>query len=105
MALGHTLLRVAVGGTFFAHGAQKLFGWFGGHGLEATAGAFDSMGLKPGKRSAAVAGASEAGGGALLALGLLTPAASAALIGVMHQAIKTVHRDKGFFVADGGYEY
>jgi putative oxidoreductase len=105
MALGHTLFRVAVGGTFFAHGAQKLFGWFGGHGLEATGGAFDSMGLKPGKRTALVAGASEAGGGALLALGLLTPAASAALIGVMHQAVKTVHLDKGFFVTDGGYEY
>ena len=73
MALGHTLFRVAVGGTLFAHGAQKLFGWFGGHGLEATAGAFDSMGLKPGKRTATVAGASEAGGGLLLALGLLTP--------------------------------
>ena len=105
MALGHTLFRVAVGGTFFAHGAQKLFGWFGGHGLEATGGAFDSMGLKPGKRTALVAGASEAGGGALLALGLLTPAASAALIGVMHQAVKTVHLDKGFFVTEGGYEY
>ena len=105
MALGHTLLRVAIGGTFFAHGTQKLLGWFGGHGLEATAGAFDSMGLKPGKRTALVAGASEAGGGTLLALGFLTPAASAALIGVMHQAIKTVHLDKGFFVTEGGYEY
>jgi len=105
MALGHTLFRVAVGGTFFAHGAQKLFGWFGGHGLEATSGAFDSMGLKPGKRTALVAGASEAGGGALLALGFLTPAASAALIGVMHRAVRTVHLDKGFFVTDGGYEY
>src|ERR671920_681723 len=105
MALGHTLLRVAVGSTLFAHGAQKLFGWFGGHGLEATAGAFDSMGLKPGKRTALAAGASEAGGGALLALGLLTPAASAAVIGVMSQAVRAVHLDKGFFVSDGGYEY
>ena len=105
MALGHTLFRVAVGGTFFAHGAQKLFGWFGGHGLEATAGAFDSMGLKPGKRTAVAAGASEAGGGLLLALGLLTPAASAALIGVMSQAVRTVHLEKGFFVTEGGYEY
>jgi putative oxidoreductase len=105
MALGHTLFRVAVGGTFFAHGAQKLFGWFGGHGLDATAGAFDSMGLKPGKRTALVAGASEAGGGTLMALGLLTPAASAAMIGVMNQAVQTVHREKGFFVSDGGYEF
>jgi putative oxidoreductase len=105
MALGHTLLRVAVGGTLLAHGAQKLFGWFGGHGLQATAGAFDSMGLKPGKRTATVAGASEAGGGLLLALGLVTPAGAAAAIGVMSQAVRTVHLDKGFFVSDGGYEY
>jgi putative oxidoreductase len=105
MALGHTLFRVAVGGTVFAHGTQKLFGWFGGHGLEATAGAFDSMGLRPGKRTAVAAGASEAGGGLLLALGLLTPAASAAVIGVMSQAVRTVHLDKGFFFSDGGYEY
>jgi putative oxidoreductase len=63
------------------------------------------MGLKPGKRTALAAGASEAGGGALLALGLFTPAASAALIGVMSQAVRTVHLDKGFFVTEGGYEY
>src|SRR5829696_8856878 len=105
MKLGFTALRATLGAVFFAHGAQKLFGWFGGHGLEATAGAFDSMGLKPGRRTALLAGGPEAGGGALLALGLLTPAASAALIGVMHQAVKTVHLDKGFFVSDGGYEY
>jgi len=105
MKLGLTALRATLGAVFFAHGAQKLFGWFGGHGLEATGGAFDSMGLKPGKRNAVTAGASEAGGGALLALGLATPAASAALIGVMSQAVRTVHIDKGFFVTDGGYEY
>ena len=99
------IIRVVAGLLFAGHGAQKLFGWFGGHGLEATAGAFDSMGLKPGKRTALAAGASEAGGGALLALGLFTPAASAALIGVMSQAVRTVHLDKGFFVTEGGYEY
>ena len=58
MKLGFTALRAALGAVFFAHGAQKLFGWFGGHGLEATSGAFDSMGLKPGKRNAVLAGAS-----------------------------------------------
>jgi putative oxidoreductase len=60
MKLGLTLLRITVGATFFAHGAQKLFGWFGGPGLEGTAQGFESMGLKPGRRNALVAGASEA---------------------------------------------
>jgi putative oxidoreductase len=105
MKLGLTLFRAVIGATMFAHGAQKLFGWFGGHGLEATGQAFDSMGLKPGKRTALAAGASEAGGGALLATGFLTPLGSAATIGVMSQAIRTVHKEKGFFVTEGGYEY
>jgi putative oxidoreductase len=105
MKLGLTTFRVLIGATMFAHGAQKLFGWFGGPGPEAMGQAFDSMGLKPGKRTAIVAGASEAGGGALLALGLLTPVGSAATIGVMSQAVETVHKEKGFFVTEGGYEY
>ena len=105
MRLGITAFRATLGAALFAHGAQKLFGWFGGHGLEGTGGAFDSIGLKPGRRNALIAGASETGGGALLALGLFTPLASAAVIGVMSQAVRTVHLDKGFFVADGGYEY
>jgi putative oxidoreductase len=105
MKLGFTILRAAVGGVFFAHGAQKLFGWFGGPGLEGMGKGFEQMGLRPGKRNAAIAGASELGGGALLATGLLTPLGSAATIGVMSQAIKTVHKEKGFFVTEGGYEY
>jgi putative oxidoreductase len=105
MTLGLTLFRAAIGATMFAHGAQKLFGWFGGHGLEATGQAFDSLGLKPGKRSALAAGVSETGGGALLAAGFLTPLGSAATIGVMSQAIQSVHKDKGFFVTEGGYEF
>src|SRR5215208_1307989 len=102
MKLGLTAFRATVGAVFFAHGAQKLFGWFGGSGLEGTAKGFDAMGLKPAKRSARLAGASEAGGGALLAAGFLTPLASAATIGVMSQAIRSVHRTKGFFVTQGG---
>ena len=105
MKLGLTALRAILGAVFISHGVQKLFGWFGGHGLEATAGAFDSMGLRPGKRTALIAGASEAGGGTLLGLGLLTPLGSAAVIGVMDQAVRTVHLEKGFFVTEGGYEY
>jgi putative oxidoreductase len=105
MKLGITLLRATVGGIFFAHGAQKLFGWFGGHGLEATGQAFDGMGMKPGRRNALLAGTAEAGGGALIATGLLTPLGSAAVIGVMDQAVRSVHKEKGFFVTEGGYEY
>ena len=105
MKLGITVLRATIGGIFFAHGAQKLFGWFGGHGLEATGQAFDSMGMKPGKRNALLAGAAEAGGGTLIATGFLTPLGSAAVIGVMDQAVRSVHKEKGFFVTEGGYEY
>jgi putative oxidoreductase len=105
MKVGLTALRATIGAIFFAHGTQKLFGWFGGHGLDATAQAFDSMGLKPGKRKALLAGGAEAGGGALLGLGLLTPVGSAAVIGVMNEAVRTVHWDKGFFVTNGGFEF
>lgn len=105
MKLGLALLRWIVGALFFGHGTQKLFGWFGGHGLDGTAGFFETLGLRPGRRHATAAGATEAGGGALLALGLLTPAAAAALIGTMFTAIRKVHFAKGPWVTDGGYEY
>jgi putative oxidoreductase len=105
MKLGLTALRAVLGAVFFTHGAQKLFGWFGGHGLQGTAGAFESIGLKPGKRQALLAGTSEVGGGALLATGFLTPAAAAAMIGVQSEAIRTVHWDKGFFAINGGFEF
>jgi putative oxidoreductase len=105
MRIGRTLGRVAIGGMFFAHGAQKLFGWFGGSGPEATGEMFEHLGLYPGKRNALAAGAAEAGGGVALAIGAFTPFAAAALIGTMVTAIRTVHLPKGFFVTDGGYEY
>ena len=105
MRLGITALRTVLGGIFFAHGAQKLFGWFGGPGLDGMAKGLESMGLRPGKRNALIAGTSEAAGGAMLATGFLTPLGSAAVIGVMSQAIRSVHWDKGFFVRNGGYEY
>jgi putative oxidoreductase len=105
MKLGLTFLRTVIGFFFFGHGTQKLFGWFGGHGPEATAQAFESLGLRPGKRHATAAGAGEAGGGALLALGFLTPAAAASLIGVMSTAIQKVHLKNGPWSSNGGYEY
>ena len=87
MKLGLALLRAVVGLLFFGHGTQKLYGWFGGHGPDATGQFFESLGLRPGKRHAISAGAAEAGGGALIALGFLTPAAAAGIIGTMATAI------------------
>jgi putative oxidoreductase len=105
MKFGLTVLRVIVGALFVGHGTQKLFGWFGGHGLEGTGQFMETLGLKPGRRQALASGAAEAGGGALLALGLLTPVAVAALIGVLSTAIKTVHLEHGPWATDNGYEY
>lgn len=100
-----TVLRVGVGAVFMAHGAQKLFGWFGGHGLEGTGQFFESgLQMAPGKRNATAAGVSEFGGGALLATGLATPIATTALTSTMVTAIWKVHKDKGFFTQDGGWE-
>jgi putative oxidoreductase len=99
-----TLLRVLIGGLFIGHGTQKLFGWFGGYGLDGTGQFFDSVGIRPGRRQATIAGASEAGGGALPAAGLFTPVAGALLTGVMTQAIRTLKMDKGPFAQDGGWE-
>ncbi|MFG2131553.1 DoxX family protein [Streptomyces sp. NPDC048751] len=102
--LGLLLLRLGTGGVLAAHGAQKLFGWFGGHGIEGTGHFMESVGYKPGKASAMAAGLAEAGGGTLLALGLATPAAGAAAAGAMTGAA-TVHVPNGFFAQEGGYEY
>src|SRR5437660_4673671 len=102
--LGLLALRAAVGGALFAHGTQKLFGWFGGAGLERTGATFDRFGFRPGKLNAIAAGLGEAGGGALLGVGLGTPGASAALVGTMIVA-GSMHVDKGFFNGKGGFEY
>jgi putative oxidoreductase len=87
-----------------AHGAQKLLGWFGGHGIEGTGQFMESVGYAPGKASATAAGLAEAGGGTLLGLGLATPAAGAAAAGAMTGAA-AVHAPNGFFNQEGGYEY
>jgi putative oxidoreductase len=105
MDLGRTVLRFVVGPLFVGHGTQKLFGWFGGHGLDGTGGFFESLGLKPGKRHATAAGAAETAGGALLTLGALTPVASGLITGTMITAIRKAHADKGPWVSNGGYEY
>ena len=99
------LLRALIGALFVGHGTQKLFGWFGGGGPEGTGQMFESIGLRPGRRNAIAAGASEAGGGALFASGFATPLAAASLTGVMVSAIRHVHLQKGLWSTEGGYEY
>ena len=98
-------LRVPVGVIFAAHGAQKLFGWFGGYGLEGTAGWMDSIGLSPGMLMAFLAGAAEFFGGLALIIGLLTRPAAAALSIAMLVAIFAVHFANGLFMANNGYEF
>jgi putative oxidoreductase len=105
MKIGRLLLRLTVGGFFVGHGTQKLFGWFGGNGLDATAQGFEQLGLRPGRRNAIAAGSAEAGGGALLATGLATPLAASVLTATMMTAIKTVHAKNGPWLSNGGYEY
>ena len=99
------ILRLVVGGLFVGHGLQKLFGWFDGPGIEGMAGMLNSLGYRPGRNHAVLAGLTEAGGGALLVLGLFTPLAAAAVIGMMLNATLSVHRPNGLWVQDNGYEY
>src|SRR5688572_4533918 len=103
--LGLLLLRLLVGLTLAAHGAQKLFGMFNGGGLQGTGGWLESIGFRPGRRQALLAGGSELVGGLLLCLGLITPLAAAIVIGVMVVAGAAGHGGKGFFITRGGWEY
>lgn len=106
MTLGLLILRVVVGLTLAAHGSQKLFGAFGGGGIKGTAAFFEQhLRFKPGKTYATMAGATEFGAGLALVLGLFTPLASAAVIGAMVVAGVSAHKDNGFFITRGGYEY
>jgi putative oxidoreductase len=104
MAYGLLLLRVVVGGTLFAHGAQKLFGWFGGGGPSGTAGFFGQLGFRAPVVMAVLAGLAESSG-LLLAAGFVTPLAALGIAVVMLNAIWTVHWPKGFFAGNGGYEF
>jgi putative oxidoreductase len=105
MNLALLVLHVVVGLLFFAHGAQKLFGWFGGYGIEGTAGFFEQIGLRPGRLHAWAAGFAETIGGLLLAFGLFTPIGAALVIAVMTTAVIVVHWQKGLFNQDGGFEF
>jgi putative oxidoreductase len=104
MDIGLLLLRLAIGLTLAAHGAQKLFGWFGGPGLEGTAQGLGALGFHPARRQAWLAGLAEAAGGVLLTLGFLTPLGAAVALAVMIVAAISVHLKNGFFSMAGGYE-
>lgn len=99
------ILQIVVGLLFVGHGVQKLFGWFGGHGLTGTANFLGSLGLNPPKFWAIVAGLAELVGGIGLVLGIFTPVAAALIIGVMLMAIIKVHWANGLWVSQNGLEY
>jgi putative oxidoreductase len=98
-------LRIPIGITFIAHGAQKLFGAFGGYGLEGTGQWMASIGLEPGYLMALMAGSAEFFGGLFILLGLLTRPAAAVLALTMIVAIASVHLANGLFMANNGYEF
>jgi putative oxidoreductase len=98
------IVRLIVGFAIAAHGAQKLFGWFGGYGLAGTGGFFEQLGWRPGRLFALGAGLGEFGGGVLTLLGLGGPIGPALIVMVMVAAIFSVHISKGFWAQNGGYE-
>ena len=102
--LGILLVRVLFGAAIAAHGAQKLFGWFGGYGLKGTGGFFEGLGFHPGVAFAAADALSEFVGGLLLILGLFTPLGAAAILAAMIVAMVSVHLKGGFFAATNGIE-
>ena len=104
MSAALLILRLVLGLGLAAHGAQKLFGWFGGHGLAGTGGFFEGLGFRPGKAFAVLAGLGEFGGGILLALGLGGPLGPAVVVLVMLVAIGSVHLQNGFFTMNEGVE-
>ncbi len=103
--LSALVLRVPVGIVLAAHGAQKLFAWFGGYGLEGTGQYMESIGLAPGFLMALLAGSAEFFGGLALVLGVLTRPAALVSAFTMLMAIFTAHISNGLFLSNGGYEY
>jgi len=103
--LGLLLIRLVIGLLFIGHGAQKLFGWFGGYGLKGTGGWMESIGLKPGVTMALLAGLAEFIGGILFAVGFLTPLAGLLIAATMVISIVKVHGANGLWSTANGYEY
>ncbi|MDA5109311.1 DoxX family protein [Brevibacillus thermoruber] len=105
MDLGLLIIRLVVGLTFVGHGAQKLFGWFGGYGLKGTGGWLESIGLKPGVTMALLAGLGELVGGLLFAAGVGTWVGALLIALTMLVAIVKVHGANGYWATQNGYEY
>jgi putative oxidoreductase len=105
LSIGLLLIRLVIGVLFIGHGAQKLFGWFGGYGLKGTGGWFESIGMKPGVTMALMAGLTELVGGVLFALGLVTPLGGILIAATMVMAIAKVHGANGLWSTSNGYEY
>jgi putative oxidoreductase len=103
--IGLLLLRLLIGGLLAAHGAQKLFGWFSGHGIQGTADFLESLGWRPGRTFAILLGGAELAGGLALAFGAGTPVAAGVGIAVLANAAWVVHRPNGLWNTAGGYEY
>jgi putative oxidoreductase len=103
--IGLLLIRLVIGVLFIGHGAQKLFGWFGGYGLKGTGGWLESIGMKPGVTMALMAGLTELIGGILFALGLITPLGGIMIAATMVVAIAKVHGANGLWSTSNGYEY
>jgi len=104
-ATGILILRLVIGFTLAAHGAQKLFGWWGGPGMKGWTGAMNHMRIRPATPWAWMSALAEFGGGLGLALGFLNPLPSFAIAGSMIVAVALVHLPKGFFNSKGGYEF
>jgi putative oxidoreductase len=104
VSAGLLLGRLVLGLLMAAHGTQKLFGWFGGHGLAGTGGFFESLGFRPGRAFATAAALAEVGGGLLVALGFLGPVGPALIISVMIVAALTVHWGHGLLSTSNGIE-
>ncbi len=104
MDAGLVLARLVIGPLMAAHGAQKLFGWFGGYGLTGTAGFFEGLGFRPGRLFAATASAAEIASGVLVTLGLFGPIGPALVVSVMVVAAMSVHWPHGVFASANGIE-
>lgn len=105
VSVGLLLMRLVIGIAFIGHGAQKLFGWFGGYGPKGTGGYMESIGIKPGVTMAVLAGLMELIGGFMFAAGLLTPVAAVLIVATMLGAIIKVHGPNGFWSTSNGIEF
>lgn len=104
LSTGLLIGRLVLGLLMAAHGSQKLLGWFGGHGLAATGGMFESLGFHPGRAFAVIASSTEIVSGLLVALGFLGPIGPALMLSVMIVAAVTVHWRNGLFAMNNGIE-